>query len=55
MNAVNLIEEKRDGCIKGCTCGNGSKQHAYLKYGDTVAPPTVSMEDLITALVIAAR
>ena len=25
MNAVNLIEEKRDGRIKGRTCGDGSK------------------------------
>ena len=53
MNAVNLIEEKRDGKIKGRTCGDGSKQKMYLKYGDTVASSTVSLEGLITTLVIA--
>eukprot|EP00957_Ditylum_brightwellii_P031893 2418451-Ditylum_brightwellii.AAC.1 len=26
LDAVNLIEEKRDGRIKGQTCANGSKQ-----------------------------
>ena len=30
LNAVNLIEEKRDGRIKGRTCGDGSKQRRYL-------------------------
>ena len=34
LHAVNLIEEKRDGRIKGHTCGDGSKQRRYLKYGD---------------------
>ena len=53
MNAVNLIEEKRDGKIKGRTCGDSSKQKMYFKYGDTVASPMVSLEGLITTLVIA--
>ena len=52
MNAVNLIEEKRDGRIKGRTCVDGSKQRLYLKYGDTVASPTVSLEGLIPILTI---
>eukprot|EP00957_Ditylum_brightwellii_P025086 1898722-Ditylum_brightwellii.AAC.1 len=55
LDAVNLIEEKRDGRIKGQTCANGSKQRQYLKYGDTVASPTVSIEVLITTMVIAAH
>ena len=53
LNAVNLIEEKRDGRIKGRTCGDGSTQRRYSKYGDSVASPTVSLEGLITSLVIA--
>eukprot|EP00957_Ditylum_brightwellii_P035088 2660197-Ditylum_brightwellii.AAC.1 len=54
LDVVNLIEEKRDGRIKGCTCANGSRQWRYLKYGDTVASPNVSTEGLITTMVIAA-
>ena len=31
LDAVNIIEEKCDGRVKGRTCANGSKQRAYLK------------------------
>ena len=41
LDAVNLIEEKRDGRIKGRTCANGSKQQRYLTYGESVASPSV--------------
>ena len=53
LKTVNSIEEKRDGRVKGRTCGDGSKQRRYLKYGYSVASPTVSLEGLITSLVIA--
>ena len=49
-----MIEEKRSGAIKGRMCAYGSKQRHYLKYGDSVASPTVSIEGLITTMVIAA-
>ena len=54
LDAVNLISEKCDGTIKGRTCANGSKQRMYLAQADTVASPTVSVEGLLTTLVIAA-
>ena len=52
LDAVNLIKEKRTGEIKGRTCANGSKQHLYLKENESVASPTVSLEGLITLLII---
>ena len=52
LDAVNLIKEKRTGEIKGRTCANGSKQHLYLKENESVASPTVSLEGLITSLII---
>eukprot|EP00957_Ditylum_brightwellii_P206413 15348324-Ditylum_brightwellii.AAC.1 len=54
LDEVNLIEVKRDGQIKGRTCANGSKQLQYLKYGDGIASLTVSIEGLITTMVITA-
>ena len=50
MDAVNIIEEKRDGRVKGRTCANGSKQRQYLKEYESVASPTVGLESLITTL-----
>ena len=55
LEAVTLIEKKRDGRVKGRVCANGSKQRKYLKEGESVASPTVSVEALITALLIAAH
>ena len=52
LDAVNLIKEKRTGEIKGRTCANGSKQCLYLKENKSVASPTVSLEGLITLLII---
>ena len=49
---MNLIKEKRTGEIKGHTCANGSKQRLYLKENESVASPTVSLEGLITSLII---
>ena len=54
MEAVHLIKEKRDGKIKGRTCANGSKQRQFLKEGETVASPAVSMEGLLLTFLIAA-
>eukprot|EP00957_Ditylum_brightwellii_P170412 12971900-Ditylum_brightwellii.AAC.1 len=50
LDMLNLIEEKRDGRIKGQTCANCSKQQQYLKYRDTLASPTVSIKGLITTV-----
>ena len=54
LEAVHLIKEKRDGSIKGRTCANGSKQRGYLKEGETVASPAVSMEGIFLTFLIAA-
>ena len=44
LDAVNMIEEKRDSCVKGQTCANGSKQRSYLSYRETVQSPMISLE-----------
>ena len=54
LAAVNLIKLKRNGNIKGRTCANGSKQRRYLRDGESVSSPTVSLEALITSLITAA-
>ena len=53
LDAVTLIEEKRDNKLKARCCANGSKQKFYLKEYESVASPTVGLESLITTLMIA--
>ena len=55
LDAVNLIKQKRCGKIKGRTCANGSKQKRYLKEGENIASPTMSLEALISTLMIDAK
>jgi len=52
LEAVNLIKEKRTGKIKGRTCANGSKQKRYLKRGETISSPTVSLEAMTGTMAI---
>ena len=52
LEAVNLIKMKRSGEIKGRTCANGSKQKMYLKHGENISSPTVSLEAIIGTLLI---
>ena len=54
LEAVHLIKEKRSGEIKGRTCADGSKQRHFLKDGESMASPTVSMEALFLTFLIAA-
>ena len=54
LDAVNIIELKRDGRLKGRSCANGSKQQSYLSEYDSVASLTVSLEGIITTLLIGA-
>jgi len=42
LDAVNIIELKRDGRLKERSCANGSKQRSYLTEYESVASPTVS-------------
>ena len=44
LDAVNIIELKRDGRVKGRSCANGSKQRSYLTEYESVTSPTVSLE-----------
>ena len=55
LDAVNLIELKRDGRVKARSCANRSKQRMYLKEYDTVASPTVSLGGIFTTLLIGAH
>ena len=41
--------------MKGRTCTNGSKQKRYLKHGETISSPTVSLEEIIGTLLIDAK
>ena len=50
--AVNLVEEKRYGIVKGCSCANGSNQHQQLKEGETVALSTVSTKANLASLIV---
>ena len=52
MNAVNLIKKKATLKVKGRACADGSKQRKYLKEGESVASPTVSLESILSTLVI---
>ena len=47
-----MIKKKKSGVVKGRTCADGSKQHLYLKPGESVASPTVSLEATLTTLMI---
>ena len=55
LEAVNLINEKRNGIIKGKKCIDGSKQKRYLKEGESISSPTVSLEDLFCTLIVDAH
>ena len=52
LDAVTLIEEKRDERIKARCCADGSKQKYYLDEYESVASPTVGLESLMTTLMI---
>ena len=55
LEAVNLIKKKKCGKFKGRTCANGKKQKKYLKHGESIASPTVSLEAIIGTLLIEVR
>ena len=44
IDEVNIKKEKRCGKIKGRTCADVSKQKRYLKEGESVSSPTLSLE-----------
>ena len=52
LEAVNLIEVKRCGKIKGRTCTNGSRQRHFVKAEDNFASPMASLESILTTLII---
>ena len=52
LEAVNLIKKKRCGKLKSRTCANGSKQKKFLRYGEIISSPTVSLEAIIGTLLI---
>ena len=52
LEAVKITKEKIDGFIKGRTCENNSEKEIYLKEGEIVALPMVSLEWLLTTFFI---
>jgi len=55
LEAVKLIKKKRRGKIKGRTCADGSKQKRFLKHGESISSPTVSLEAIVGTLLIDAH
>ena len=55
LGEVNLIKKKIYGTIKGTTCANGSKKIRYLIEAESIASPTVSLEELFIVLIIGAH
>ena len=52
LEAVNLIKEKRNGDLKGHTCGNGAQQRRFMKEDDDILSPTASLDAISTTLAI---
>ena len=52
LEMVNIIAEKRCGKLKGRSCADGSQQRKYLAPEESVASPTVSLESIISTLII---
>ena len=55
LEAVNLIQEKRNGIIKKRTCADCIEQKRYLKEGERISSPTVSLEALFFTLIFDAH
>ena len=45
------MTEKRDGQIKGCTCADGSTQHAYTNRNKAASPTLFTESILITGVI----
>ena len=54
MSSLIFLTEKRDGTMKARACVNGSTQRLYINK-EEAASPTVSMEALLTTVVIDAK
>ena len=52
LEEVNIIKENRNGIVKGRKCEYGIKQKMYLKEGESISSPTVSLEDLFFTLIV---
>ena len=55
LRTVQLIKEKKDGRIKGCTCMNGSFQRSYSAEEDASSPTVSTKALLLTAAIDAAE
>ena len=56
LNTLIFLPEKRDGCVKSCMCGNGSKQRHHPGYNkEDSAYPTVSLEGVMFTTAIEAH
>ena len=54
LETLIFLTEKHDRQIKGCTCADGSTQHAYTNC-DRAASPTVFTESILITGVIDAK
>ena len=51
LSVVNIINNTRDGTIKGRTYVNGGKQRQYFIGVEIIVSPNVSLEALFTTLI----
>ena len=49
---VTLIKENRSGKVKERTCADGSNKRIYLKEGERISSPMVSLEYLLFTLIV---
>ena len=51
MESLNLLEEKRDGRIKGRTCAVGSTQREHISKEKSTSPTAATEEIFITGVI----
>ena len=55
LSAISLIEEKRNGNVKGRTVADGSQQRSYIDKGDAASPTVTTEAVLITSAIEASE
>jgi hypothetical protein len=50
MKSLIFLVKKQDGRIKGCTCANGSTQHAYTEHDEAASPTAMTKMIMITTI-----
>ena len=54
LDAINLIQKKKNGLLKAWCCATGNRQRKYLREDESVSSPTLSVEGMILTLLTVA-